>query len=56
MIENEQCCGISSVGKCRHHLDLFRKVINDYNNVTMPPGRVRVTGHEIDAPFRKGMN
>ena len=56
MIKKEQCHGLSSVFKCWHRLGPFRKVIDDYNNVSMPPGQVRVTCHEIDAPFHKGTN
>ena len=54
VIKKEQCCSLSSVVKCRHRLGPFHKVINGYNGVTMPPDRVRVTCHEIDAPFHKG--
>ena len=37
IIKKEQCCSISSVVKCQHRLDPFHKVINDYDDVTMPP-------------------
>jgi hypothetical protein len=56
VIKKKQGCSLSSIVECRHRLGPFRKVINDYNDVTMPPSRVRVTCHEIDAPFRKRTN
>jgi hypothetical protein len=56
VIKKKQGCGLSSIIECWHRLGPFCKVINDYNNVTMPPGRVRVTCHEINAPFCKRTN
>ena len=38
VIKKEQWCGLSSVVKCQHLLSPFRKLINEYNDVTMPPG------------------
>jgi hypothetical protein len=56
VIENEKCCSFSSVVECRHRLGPFREIIHGYNNVSMPPDRVRVTGHEIDTPFSERSN
>ena len=36
---------------CGHHLGPFCKIVNDNDDITMPPDRVRVTCHEINAPF-----
>ena len=56
MIEYEQRCNFPSIMKCRHRLDPFSEIIHNYNNVSMPPGRVRVTCHEFNAPFREWTN
>jgi hypothetical protein len=56
MIEYEQCCSIPGVIKCRHHLSLFSEIIHNYNDVCMPPDRVRVTCHEVNVPFGKWNN
>ena len=34
----------------------FGEVVHVYDNISMPPSRVRVTCHKIDAPLRKGTN
>jgi hypothetical protein len=43
MIEYEQCCSFPGVLKCRHCLDPFSEIVHNYNDVSMPPDRVRVT-------------
>jgi hypothetical protein len=48
MIKYEKDCSFPSIVECRHRLDPFCEIIHDYDNVSMPPGRVRVTCHEID--------
>jgi hypothetical protein len=56
MIEYEQCCSFLGVIKCRHRLDPFSEIIHNYNDVSMPPAQVRVTCHEVNAPFIKWTN
>ena len=51
MIENEKSCSFPSVIKCRHHFGPFSEIIHSYNDVSMPPDRVRVTCHEVNALF-----
>jgi hypothetical protein len=51
MIKYEKGYRFPSIFKCRHRLGPFCEVIHSYDNVSMPPGRVRVTCHEIDTPF-----
>lgn len=53
MVEQKLRHGVTVFRKCRHRLDPFREIINSNDDVPMPPGRARVTGHIIDAPFGK---
>lgn len=41
---------------CGHHLDPFSKIVDNEDDIAMPPDQVRVTCHEIYAPFRKWAN
>jgi hypothetical protein len=56
MIEYEKCCNFSSVIECRHRLDPFSEIICGYDDVSMPLVRVRVTCHEVNAPFCERTN
>jgi hypothetical protein len=56
MIEYEQCCSFPDVIKCRHRLGALSEIIHSYNDVSMPPDRVRVTCHEVNSPFIKWTN
>jgi hypothetical protein len=56
VIENEKCCTFSHIVECRHRRGPFRERIHGYDNVSMPPGRVTVIGHEIDTPFSERSN
>jgi hypothetical protein len=56
MIEYEQCCIFLGIIKCRHQLGPFSEIIDDYDDVSMPPDRVRVTCHEVDSPFSEWTN
>jgi hypothetical protein len=56
MIEYEQGCIFSGIIECRHHLDPFSEIIHGYDDVSMPPDRVRVTCHEVNAPFCERTN
>jgi hypothetical protein len=56
MIEYEQFYSFSNVIKCRHHLGSLSEIIHGYNDVSMPPGRVSVTCHEVNAPFCERTN
>jgi hypothetical protein len=56
MIEYEQCCSFPGIIKCRHRRDPFSEIIHDYDNVYMPPCRVRVTCHEVNSPFSEWTN
>lgn len=56
MIEHKLSICLTVISQCRHHFSPFCKVINDDNNITMPPDQVRVTGHKINAPLCKGAN
>jgi hypothetical protein len=51
MIKYEKGCRFPSTVESRHRLDPFHEIIHGYDNVSMPPDRVRVTFHEIDTPF-----
>jgi hypothetical protein len=56
MIEYEKCCSFPGIIKYRHCLDPFSEIIHGYDNVSMPPGQVRITCHEVNAPFSKWTN
>ena len=56
MIEYEHCYSFPGVIKCRHRLGPFSELIHNYNDVSMPPDRVRVTCHEVNAPFGEWTN
>jgi hypothetical protein len=56
MIEYEQRCSFPGVIKCRYFLGPLSEIIHIYNNVSMLPSRVRVTCHEVNAPFGKWTN
>ena len=56
VIEYELSCCLTVGGKCRHCFSPLGEVVNGYDNISMPPGRVRVTCHKIDAPLRKVTN
>ena len=56
MIKEKLCSGLSYVVECRHRFSPFGKIVDCDNNITMPPGRRRVTGHEVNTPFRKWSN
>ena len=53
MIKEKQCSCLSCVVECRNRFIPFGKLVYCDNNITMPPGRMRVTGHEVNTPFRK---
>ena len=56
MIKYEKGRSFPGIVESRHRLDPFCEIIHDYNNVSMPLDRVRVTCHEIDTPFSEGSN
>ena len=56
VIEYELSSCLTVSGKCRHCFGPFGEVVHGYDNIGMPPSRVRVTRHKIDAPLRKGTN
>jgi hypothetical protein len=56
VIKYEKGCNFPGIVESRHRLGPFGEIIHGYNNVSMPPGRVRVTGHKINAPFREMSN
>ena len=53
MIKENKCNFLSRVVECRHRFGPFGKIVDCDNNITVPPGRMRVTGHEVNTPFRK---
>jgi hypothetical protein len=53
MIEYEQHCSFLGIIKCKHCLGPFSEIIHGYNNVSMTPILVRVTCHEVNAPFNE---
>jgi hypothetical protein len=56
MIEYEKCCSFPGVIECRHRLGPLSEIIHSYNDVSISLGRVRVTFHEFNSPFRKWTN
>jgi hypothetical protein len=56
VIKYEKGCNFPGIVESRNRLDPFGEIIHGYNNVSMPPDRVRVTGHKINAPFRERSN
>jgi len=42
--------------RCLDHLGPFSEVVDDEDNIAMPPGRVRVICHEVYAPFSEWAN
>jgi hypothetical protein len=56
IIEYEQHYSFPGIIKCRHRLDPFSEIVHNYNDVSMPPGRVRVTCHEVNALFSEWTN
>lgn len=53
MIIEKQCSYLSCVVECRHRFGPLGKVVYCDNNITMPPKRTRVIGHEANSPFPK---
>lgn len=39
---------------CGHHLGPFSEVVDNDDNIVMPPSRAMVTCHEVYAPFSDG--
>ena len=56
VIEHELSSCLTVSGKCRHCFFPFGELVHGYDNISMPPSRVRVTRHKIDAPLCKGTN
>ena len=56
VIEYELSGCLTVNDKCRHSFGSFGEVVHEYDNIGMPPGRVRVIHHKIDAPLCKGTN
>ena len=56
MIEQKESGNFSILNICRHSLSPFCKVINDYDDVTMPPDRGRITMHKINTLLGKNDN
>ena len=54
VIEYELSSCLTVDDKCRHCFGPFGEVVHGYDTISMPPSRVRVTRHKIDAPFHKG--
>lgn len=38
---------------CGHHIGPFSEIIDNDDDITMPPDRARVTFHEVNTPFYK---
>jgi hypothetical protein len=56
VVKHEKCCSLAIVKKCRHILSPFSEIIDYDDNITMSPGLGRPTLHEINTPFRKGVD
>jgi hypothetical protein len=56
MIKYEKGYNFLDTVESRNHLGPFAEIIHGYNNVCMPPVKVRVRIHEINAPFRERSN
>jgi len=41
---------------CGHRLNPFSEIINEDDDICMPPRRARVTSHEFNTPLGKGSN
>ena len=53
MTKEKKCSCLSYVVECRYRFGPFGKIVDCDNNITMPPGWTRVTGHEVNTPFHK---
>ena len=56
MIEQEENDSLTIFRICRHGLSPLCKIVNGYDDVTMPPGLGRITMHIINTPFGKWAN
>ena len=56
VIEYELSGCLTVNGMFRHCFNPFGEVVHGYDNISMPPDRVTVTRHKIDAPLFKGTN
>jgi hypothetical protein len=56
LIEYEEGDNLSIRFNCRHGLDPLGKVVDDHDNVLMPPSRSWVAIHEVHPPLGEGIN
>jgi hypothetical protein len=54
MVEEEVCCSVSGVVKCRHGFNPLSEVIDCDDDVFVSIATRRVASHEVYAPFEKG--
>ena len=54
LVENEMRGYLTVKFKCGHSLYPSREVINNHNNMMMPPSRSWVAIHEIKPPLSEG--
>ena len=56
LIEYEECDSIPIVFNCRHGIDPISKVVNDHDNVLIPPSRSWVSIDKVHPPLGEGIN
>jgi hypothetical protein len=54
VVEEEACCGVSGVVKCRHGFNPLGEVIDCHDDIFVSIVGWRVASHEVYAPFAKG--
>jgi hypothetical protein len=56
LIKNEKCCSFPIIRKCWHSLNPLGEVVDDHDNVTIPPSRSLVACHKIYPPLGERAN
>jgi hypothetical protein len=51
LIKNEKCCSFPIISEHWHSLSPFGEVVDDHDNVMMPPSRSQIACHKIHPPL-----
>ena len=56
LVEHEEGCSLPIRFNCRHGLDPLSKVVDEHDNVLMPPDRIWVAIDKVHPPLGEGTN
>lgn len=56
VVREKVCIHFADIIQCRNIFGTLSNVVNNDNDLGIPLDRVKVTCHNIDAPFHKGTN